>query len=197
MQVQGAGVEAPEVVGAALDVANIGYGVDVGAGVLDDNDDAAGVLPPLVAGADAGADVSPTVPSAVVDSAPAVLEALPIGYGVDVGAGVLDDNDDAAGETSGGITPMSSTQMRASATDRLTPRPLLGHRILCCIIRAPDLESSSPPSGALPLHFPPPLLVRRIGDVAQPWRLDVREQLVPPCVCVVCVCSLWRKKKTV
>jgi len=34
---------------------------------------------------------------AVVDSAPAVLEALPIGYGVDVGAGVLDDNDDAAG----------------------------------------------------------------------------------------------------
>ena len=42
MQVQGASVEAPQVVAAALDVANIGYGVDVGAGVLDDNDDAAG-----------------------------------------------------------------------------------------------------------------------------------------------------------
>jgi len=78
-----------------LEALPIGYGVDVGAGVLDDNDDAAGVLPPLVAEADA--DVSPTLPSAVVDSAPAVLEALPIGYGVDVGAGVLDDNDDAAG----------------------------------------------------------------------------------------------------
>ena len=92
---------------------------------------------------------------AVVDSAPAVLEALPIGYGVDVGAGVLDDNDDAAGEASGGITPMSSTQMRASATDRLTPRPLLGHRILCCIIRAPDLESSSHPPEPSRCTFPP------------------------------------------
>ena len=47
----------------------------------DDNDDeAAAVLPPLVATFD-------------VDSAPspAVLGGLPTGYGVDVGAGVLDD----------------------------------------------------------------------------------------------------------
>ena len=44
VQVQGASVDAPQAVAAALDVANIGYGVDVGAGVLDDNDDAAGVL---------------------------------------------------------------------------------------------------------------------------------------------------------
>ena len=47
----------------------IGYGVDVGAAVLDD-DDAADVLPPLVAAADAGADVPPMLPSTVVDSAP-------------------------------------------------------------------------------------------------------------------------------
>ena len=42
----------------------------------DDDDEAAGVLPPLVS-------------AVVVDSAPtpAVLEELPTGYGVDVGAG--------------------------------------------------------------------------------------------------------------
>ena len=48
----------------------IGYGVDVGAGVLDDDDDAADVLPLLIAETGAGVDVPPTLPSAVVDSAP-------------------------------------------------------------------------------------------------------------------------------
>ena len=62
------------------------------AGVLDD--DAAGVLVPLVA--EAADDVPPTLPSAVVvDSAPAVLEELFIGYGVDVGTGVVDDDEAA------------------------------------------------------------------------------------------------------
>jgi hypothetical protein len=81
---------------AVLEVLPDEYGVEldvVGAGVLDD--DAAGVLPPLVP----DADVLPMLPSAVVVSAPTpdMLEVLPVGYGVeldDVGAGVLEEDMD-------------------------------------------------------------------------------------------------------
>jgi hypothetical protein len=80
---------------ALPEVLPVAYGVEldvVGTGVLDD--DAAGELSPLVP----DAFVLPMLPSAVVVSAPAVLEVLPVAYGVEldvVGAGVLDD--DAAG----------------------------------------------------------------------------------------------------
>jgi hypothetical protein len=82
---------------AVLEMLPVGYGVEldvVSASVLDD--DAAGVLPPLVP----DADVLPMLPPAVVVSAPApaVLEVLAIGHGVEldaVSAGELDD--DAAG----------------------------------------------------------------------------------------------------
>ena len=63
---------------AGLELLPVGYGVEldvVGAGVLDD--DATGVLPPIVP----DADVLPKLPSAVVVSAPASagLELLPVG----------------------------------------------------------------------------------------------------------------------
>jgi hypothetical protein len=85
----------PSAASSVLGVLPIGYGVEsdvVGAGVLDA--DAAGVLPslvlpPLVS----DAAVLPMLISAVVISAPApaVLDVLSVGYGVDVvGAGVLD-----------------------------------------------------------------------------------------------------------
>jgi hypothetical protein len=70
-----------------LEVLPVGYGVEldvVGAGVLDD--DAAGVLPPLVP----DADVLPMLPSAVVAAAP-----FPAGYGVEldvVGSSPPDDD---------------------------------------------------------------------------------------------------------
>ena len=121
---------------AVLEVLPVGYGVELDvadAGVLDD--DAAGVLPPLVP----DADVLPMLPSAIVASAPAVLEVLPVGYGVEldvVGAGVLDD--DAAGVLPPVVPDADVLPMLPSAVVAAAPSPA-GYGVEL------DVVSSSPP----------------------------------------------------